>query len=95
VTTCEQALDLRLKLDVPVAWLMPADAPCSSGPLTVALPNDRGRLLCHERYPGDVEAIKKVLAELDGGMDLAEPFTRVKEAIAEARKMGVTGRSAA
>lgn len=95
VTTCELALDLRLKLDVPVAWLLPADEPVSSNPLVVALPNGRGRLLCHKRHPGDVEAIQKVLAEIDGGMDLAEPFARVKDAVAEARKMGVSGRSAA
>jgi hypothetical protein len=95
VTTCEHALDLRLKLDVPVAWLVPADEARAQGPLAVALPNNRGALVCHARHPGDVEAIRKLLADLDGGLDLAEPFGRVKEAIAEARKMGVTSRAAA
>jgi len=56
----------------------------------VTLPGDRGVLLCHARHPADVAAIQKVLAELDPGFDLAEPFSRVKEAIAEGRKMGVS-----
>jgi hypothetical protein len=93
LTTCEPALDLRLKLDVPVAVVLPPEDGRAEGP-TVPLPNGRGRLLCHARRPGDVEAIGKVLAELDG-LDLTEPFGRVKEAITEARKTGVAGRSAA
>lgn len=95
LTTCEPALDLRLKLDTPVAVLLADADPRGSDPLTVPLPNGRGKLLCHARHPGDVEAIGKVMADLDGAMDLTEPFTRVKEAIAEARKTGVAGRSAA
>jgi hypothetical protein len=93
VTTCEAALDLRLKLDTPVVWLIPPEARPAEA-LTVTLPAQRGRLLCHHRYPGDVESVKKILAEIDG-LDVTEPFARVKEAITEARKTGVTGRSAA
>ena len=33
-----------------------------------------------------------MLQGIDGTMDLAEPFVRIREAVAEARKMGVTGR---
>jgi hypothetical protein len=95
VTSCEPALDLRLKLEAPVAALLPNDDVRGGDSLVVALGNERGKLLCHPRYPKDVEAVKKVLAELDGGLDLTEPFTRVREAVAEARKMGVAGRSAA
>lgn len=90
VTTCEAVLDLRLKIDVPVAYLQPPDDTRADSSRTVALPGNSGRLLCHANHPADVEAIRKVLAEADGSLDLAEPFTRVKEAIAEARKMGVT-----
>jgi hypothetical protein len=93
LTACEPALDLRLKLDVPVAVVLPPEDGRGDA-LTVPLPNGRGKLLCHARHPGDVEAIGKVLADLDG-LDLTEPFGRVREAIAEARKTGVTGRPAA
>jgi hypothetical protein len=93
VTTCEHALDLRLKLEVPVAWLAAADVAQAKGPLALPLPNGRDALVCHERHPGDVQTIGNLLASL-GGVDLAEPFNRVKEAITEARKMGVTGRAA-
>jgi hypothetical protein len=31
---------------------------------------------------------------VDPAVDLAEPFARVREAVAEARKMGVTNRAA-
>jgi hypothetical protein len=95
VTTCEHALGLRLKLEVPVVWLAPADDPRAAGPLAVALPAGRGALVCHGRYPGDVAAVRDLLARLDGSLDLSEPFARVREAVAEARKMGVTGTRAA
>jgi hypothetical protein len=94
VTTCEHALDLRLKLDCPVAWLAPADDPRAAGPPAVALPAGKGALVCHAGHPGDAAAVRELLAQIDGNLDLAEPFTRIREAIAEARKMGVTGRAA-
>src|SRR5437764_5745829 len=62
VTTCEQALDLRLKLEVPVAWLVGPDDPAGKGPRALALPNNRGALVCHPRHAGDVEALDKLLA---------------------------------
>jgi hypothetical protein len=95
VTTCESALDLRLKLDTPVVYLTPAADPRANDPLAIPLRNARGSLLCHPRFPADVPVVRQVLADIDSSLDLTEPFTRVKEAIAEARKMGVTGRTAA
>jgi hypothetical protein len=52
-------------------------------------------LSSHPRYPQDAEAAKEILARLEGLVDLREPFLRIREAITEARKMGVTGRAAA
>ena len=78
--------------DCPVVWLVPPDDPFATGPSSVALPNNRGALVCHARYPQDVEAVKQLLGQVEGIPDLTEPFTRVREAIGEARKMGVTGR---
>jgi hypothetical protein len=44
----------------------------------------------HARFPEDKEAIEQLLERLDGRVDLNEPFARIREAIGEARKMGVT-----
>jgi hypothetical protein len=93
LTTCEAALDLRVKLEVPVVRLAPPDDGRASGPLAVELPDGRGLLVCHARQPGDVTVVRQLLAELNG-LDLVEPFSRIREAIAEARKLGVTNRAA-
>src|SRR3954447_21586264 len=65
VTTCEPALDLRLKLEAPVVALLPNDD-ARGDSLVVPLGNERGKLLCHARHPGDADVVKKLLAELDG-----------------------------
>jgi hypothetical protein len=99
VTDREAVLDLRLKLEVPVLWLAPADDPRgaalgASGAAVSPPGAGRNPLLCHPRYAGDVALARELLSHLDAGFDLAEPFTRIREAIGEARKMGVTGRAA-
>jgi hypothetical protein len=90
VTDLEPVLDLRLKLDIPVVWLAPTDLPADPGAVT-ARPGSgaRGPLLCHHRFSSDVARVREVLDPVDGAFDLAEPFIRVREAIAEARKLGV------
>jgi hypothetical protein len=99
VTDTQPVLDLRLKLPTPVVWLAAADdraaASLAGGPACVRPATDgRGPLLCHPRFPADVPAARGLLEQFEGALDLAEPLARVREAIAEARKMGVT-RSAA
>jgi hypothetical protein len=94
VTTCEHALDLRHKLECPVVWLAPIEEPRASGPQALALPGGRNALVCHAGYAGDVAAVKALLEQLAGGLDLTEPFARIREAIGEARKMGVASRAA-
>ena len=44
-------------------------------------------------HPGFGESKDNVLERLDGSLDLAEPFGRIREAIVEARRMGVTGKN--
>jgi hypothetical protein len=97
VTDQEHVLDLRLKVEVPVLWLAAADDPrgaalASAGAAVALAERGRGPLLRHPRYPGDEAAARDLLARLDGGLDLAEPFARIREAIGEARKLGVTSR---
>ena len=49
----------------------------------------RGPLLGHPDFPDDAPRLKDLCDRL-AGFDLAEPFARVRDAISEARKMGVT-----
>ena len=95
ITTCEHALDLRLKLDIPVVHLSAAEEVRATGPLVIALKNDKGFLTCHAGYPGDVATVTEMLAELEGQLDFTEPFNRIRDGVVEARKMGVGNRQAA
>jgi hypothetical protein len=94
VTDREPVLDLRLKLEAPVAWLLPPEDARATGAAVLPGPGGRGRLWCHPRFPADAPAVQDLLGQLDANFDLAEPFARIREAITEARKMGVTGRAA-
>jgi hypothetical protein len=96
VTDREVVLDLRLKLDAPVIWLAPSDDPraaalAAAGAVVRPAAGGRGQLLHHPRFPADGPAVREILERLDG-IDLAEPFTRIREAIGEARKLGVAAR---
>lgn len=92
LTTTEAALELRRKVDVPVAFVA---GPEDGRPGGIPIPKGRGSLFCHGDFPQDIEAVKGALAQLEGGMDLLEPFERVRVAMAEARKAGVGSRPAA
>jgi hypothetical protein len=89
-TDTEAALDLRLSLEVPVVWVVPAErgAAPEGPPRSV-----RANVRAHARFPQDEAAVRTVLERAQGLVDLGEPFTRIREAIGEARKMGVTSRA--
>jgi hypothetical protein len=74
VTDTPAALDLRNRIETPVV-LLGHGGEVPSG---------------HPRYPDDAAAIETLLRQLRGVLDLVEPFGRIREAMAEARKMGVT-----
>jgi hypothetical protein len=99
VTDREPVLGLREKVETPVAWLLPqTDARAEDlreAGRAVPLARGGGLLACHARHPADVESVRALLEQLDGAFDLAEPFARIREAVAEARKLGVTYRAAA
>ncbi len=84
VTDTEAALELRPRVDVPVALVVSPPKEQAAG----ASAQWRG----HARFPDDTAAIAEMLEKVKGGLDLAEPFNRIREAMAEARKMGVTNR---
>jgi hypothetical protein len=96
LTDREIVLDLRHKLDVPVLWVTPSDDPKSvfeDESVVCPATTNRGAVRCHPRYPQDLAAARELLKDkVDPGVDLAEPFTRIREAIGEARKMGVASR---
>jgi hypothetical protein len=85
------ALDLRLQVDMPVGLMVGAirlagaDAP--GLPVT-------DFLRCHAHFADDVSSLKTLLERLGGSFDLNDPFLRIREALAEARKLGVANRAA-
>ena len=92
ITDCDAALELRPQVAIPVAWLAPhdhaqVDEMEQAGTLVVKTPSHA--LLCHGRYRDDVEPVKSILHAADP-VALAEPFHRVREALAEAKKLGAT-----
>jgi hypothetical protein len=95
LTDFAPALDLRLRLESPVVWLAPPDDPTvarmgEAGLCVRPAANGRGAILCHPRFPADVAVVREMLERVDGMVDPAEPFARIREAMGEARKMGVT-----
>jgi hypothetical protein len=91
VTDSAMALDLRLRIDVPVVWLAPpGETPAGFGPSVRTGSASVGAILTHPRHPQDVSSARGLLDRLDRALDLSEPFVRIREAIAEARKMGLT-----
>jgi hypothetical protein len=94
-TDCVSALELRERLEVPVLWLAAPDDPAAAGLVAAGLCvrpaiGSRGPLVCHPRHPEDLPLVKEVLERIEGLVDPVEPFTRIREAMTEARKMGVT-----
>ena len=95
VTDTEPVLDLRLKITAPVVWLAAADDPLAealgaAGACVRPAADGRGPAFCHPRSPGAVAPVRELLDRLaECGVDLAEPLGRIREAIGEARKLGV------
>lgn len=96
LTDREAVLELRWNLEAPVVWLAPANEPHaaerSAAACVCPARAGQGPVFCHPQFAGDAAAVRELLERLDGTVDLAEPFARIREAVAEARKMGVTSR---
>jgi len=95
LTDCLSALDLRLRQEAPVVWLAQAEDPAVAKMTGAGLcvrpgANGRGAVLCHPYFAADVTVVREMLEKVDGMVDPAEPFARIREAMGEARKMGVT-----
>ncbi len=96
-TDREPVLDLRLHVEMPVIWLATSADPAAvdlaeAGGCVRPASRLRGPIFCHPKFPADQPAAGELLDRLEGTLDLTEPFARIREAMAEARKMGVTSR---
>src|SRR5262245_38804575 len=98
VTDSPNVLPVRSRIDIPVI------ATVANGPRPPALPDRPLATFHHVRsslpltlnsqWPDDEDRVRAVLDRVDAALDLAEPFARIREAMGEARKMGVTSRAA-
>jgi hypothetical protein len=94
LTDTADAWTLRRVVDVPVVWVAPpGETPDQAGIIVRPATGFRGPLLAHPDYPDDGPRLKDLFERLTG-LDVAEPFARIRDAIIEARKMGVTCRAA-
>ena len=92
-------LPIRSRLEIPVLAVVPQDDPS-----VTFLPEERiarlqdahssAPLLYDPRHAADLERIRALLERVDPGLDVSEPFSRIREAMGEARKMGATSRAA-
>ena len=83
VTDQETVLPLRQQLSIPVGWIKSHREEASAV---------EPELLAHAQFPQDQLVLTNLEERLREAFDLTEPFTRIREAIGEARKMGVTSR---
>ncbi len=94
-----RVMPIRTRLEIPVLGVVPQDDPSITflpEERIARLKTERSSvpLLYDPRQGGDLERIGALLGRIDPGLDLAEPFGRIREAMSEARKMGVTSRAA-
>ena len=85
-------LAMRAKSDFPVLALLSDDVPVPVGSLTLTDGHTSRTLVYSRKYAADRDRIIELLSRIDAGFDLAEPFSRIREAMGEARRMGVTSR---
>jgi hypothetical protein len=89
LTDTEAVLELRERLDVPVGWVM-SSSESDVGTIAIPAKAGRGPVVVHPRHADDAACVKEMLARTEGVADLAEPFCRIREAMTEARKSGVS-----
>ena len=95
LTDSAPLLDLRHKVEMPVVWVLNSrDTVPANAAIVLPAASGRGPILAHPSFPADVGLVQQFLSSVQGLIDLSEPFVRIREAITEARKLGVTGRAA-
>jgi hypothetical protein len=95
ITDSVNVLPLRSRIDVPVIAAAPvADDSGSPDRVTFNHPRSTQPLALDPKWADDEARVRAILDRIDAALDLAEPFARIREAMGEARKMGVTSRAA-
>lgn len=94
VTDSVAALALRSRVEVPVVALRPDAAVLSAETRTLTHARSSLALLLPAAFAADEAGMVARLDAVDPSVDLTEPFGRIREAVAEARKLGVSGRVA-
>ena len=98
VTDTANVLPIRSRLDIPVvAALADEQLPPTSVDrpfATFSHPRSSAALTLRLDHAADEGLVRALLDRVDAALDLAEPFSRIREAMIEARKSGVTSRAA-
>jgi hypothetical protein len=91
VTDCAEMLGLRSRIDIPVIGVaLPSRDRGGAESITVIQPNGRESIHLPRRFASDEPIVAARLEAVDPAVDLSEPFARIREAVAEARRMGVS-----
>ena len=97
ITDSRPVLDLRRCVRTPMVWLAGKEQfprISESGvcePPVTSVP--QGNIYSHPEFAADQPIICKLIKQLPNCLDLSEPFQRIREAIGEARKMGIMSRA--
>jgi len=92
VTDTLELLRLRSRIEIPAIAIRPQNA--NSELVRLDHPRTAAGLVLPAQYSGDQQKLISLLDRVDTAVDLSEPFLRIREAIAESRKMGVNNRAA-
>lgn len=90
VTDVPGALPLRSRVDIPVVAVRGEGVAAPADAVALVHPRSSLGVFVWNRFAGDRDAVLALLERVDPAVDIAEPFTRIREAVSEARKMGVT-----
>jgi hypothetical protein len=93
VTDSPAALSLRSRVEMPLVSLRP-QLVATHDAAALDHPRAPRGLLLPALFATDRDAVVGVLERVDPAVELTEPFARIRDAISEARKMGVTSRAA-
>ena len=97
VTDTPNVLPLRSRIEMPVVATIPEDrlhATSDRQWITFSHPRSSVPLTLNFDWAIDEDQVRSILDRVDSALDLSEPFVRIREAMGEARKMGVTNRAA-
>jgi hypothetical protein len=88
------AAGLRSRVGIPTVAFRPETEFLPPDCRPLSHPRSSVSLVIASRFAADEAVVVRLLDAVDPAVDLTEPFARIREAVAEARKMGVTNRAA-